>query len=199
MTEHPIIMGPESVRAIQAGLKHETRRPIVPQPFIANSPEGFVWEWKPTEPRQSYGNLSTLKDELVRRCPYGQPGDKLSVKEGFYVQKDFDWPLTQPQPIEYAADVPDRRQVEDYRYVSARYMPRWASRYILPLTIVRAERLWDITPKDARAEGVEALPGYADAPFTAYMAWWGRIYGKTYPMDLNPWVWVLGWEQVEAQ
>jgi hypothetical protein len=140
-----------------------------------------------------------LKDELVRRCPYGQPGDKLSVKEGFYVQKDFDWPLTQPQPIEYAADVPDRRQVEDYRYVSARYMPRWASRYILPLTIVRAERLWDITTAGALAEGVETLPTQDGQPIGTYRRWWNEIYAKTFPWSSNPWVWVLGWEQVEGR
>jgi hypothetical protein len=186
-------MSAESIRAIDAHLKTRTRRPIKPQPFIANSPEGFVWEWKQTEPRQTYGNLSALKAELVARCPYGQPGDALRVKEGFYVQAGFDWPLTQPQPIEYAADVPDRRQVEDYRYVSARFMPRWASRFTLPLVEVRAERLWDITRDGALAEGVETLPWYADSPLAAYMAWWGRIYGTNYSIGPNPWVWVLRW------
>jgi hypothetical protein len=202
MTEHPIIMSAESIRAIQAHIKTQTRRPIKPQPVLL--PTTGVWAWDSRHtgiaaPPNLEWAWRQFLSTLARHCPYGQPGDRLRVKEGFYVQTDMGFKLSEPQPIEYAANVPDRRQVEDYRYVSAIFMPRWASRFILPLTIVRAERLWDITPKDARAEGVEALPGYADAPFTAYMAWWGRIYGKTYPMDLNPWVWVLGWEQVEAQ
>jgi hypothetical protein len=78
-------------------------------------------------------------------------------------------------------------------------MPRWASRFILPLTIVRAERLWTITKEGALAEGVEILPWYHGDAIGAYERWWDSIYSTTFPWASNPWPWVLGWEQVEGR
>ncbi len=41
------------------------------------------------------------------------------------------------------------------RWRSARYMPRWASRYLLEITDIRVERVQEISPYDALCEGID--------------------------------------------
>jgi len=87
--------------------------------------------------------------------------------------------------------------------VQSIFMPQWASRLHLRLT-VRPERLWEITEEEAVAEGIlvglspfnpdsamqypELLELFADL--------WDSIYGKTFPWSSNPWVWRYGLEEV---
>ena len=115
----PIIMSAESVRAILGGRKTQTRRVVKPQP---------------RDPRIGF-HFSL--DGMSITCPY-TVGQRLWVRETFYVQPGLA-PLTERQPLHYAVDVPDRRQVEDYDLRPAIYMPRWASRITLEVTGVRAE------------------------------------------------------------
>lgn len=82
---------------------------------------------------------------------------------------------------------------------SSMFMPRWASRITLEITDVRVERLQDITPEDAKAEGVESfarehkLTGYWT---TAFARLWMEINGKD-SWDANPWVWALSFKRIE--
>lgn len=72
-------------------------------------------------------------------------------------------------------------------------MPRWACRLVLPLVSVLVERVQDITEEDAKAEGVEPVEGSYREGFRAV---WESIY-ETW--DLNPWVWVAEWKDIEAR
>ena len=67
-------------------------------------------------------------------------------------------------------------------------MPRAASRIVLEIVAVRVERLRDISPEDALAEGI--VPGTVDDPVLAYRGVWERINGEGRWAE-NPLVWVV--------
>ena len=77
------------------------------------------------------------------------------------------------------------------------HMPRWASRITLEVTGVRVERVQDITPEDAEAEGIEPYaPIYAPSAsaIDAFSELWDSLNAK-YGWDVNPWVWVVEFRQ----
>ena len=190
MTERPILFSAPMVRAILAGTKTQTRRIAKPQP-------------EPGEIGSFGRGIPFIRGrDKTYRCPYGQPGDRLWVREAF----DF-LPSGGPdQPtaceIVYWANgaIEPRIAPPDYNpmvYAHEKirpsiHMPRWASRITLEITGVRVERLQDISKDDAKAEGVDALPmetrrATAKADFHAL---WESINGAG-SWDANPWVWVL--------
>jgi hypothetical protein len=71
----------------------------------------------------------------------------------------------------------------------ALFMPRAASRILLDIVGVRIERLREISPDDALAEGI-APAGTGGDPVLAYRNVWERINGAG-SWDANPWVWVV--------
>ncbi len=148
MSERPILFSAPMVRAILAGTKTQTRRVVKPQPH-------------------------PLGDDPVtakKRCPYGQPGDRLWVRETFAVRGNEDGHPERTDgtlcgereaPRFYRADckqtdygmwqLPDGSLLEGWR--SSLHMPRWASRITLEVVSVRVERLQNISEPDAQAEG----------------------------------------------
>jgi hypothetical protein len=184
----------ESIRAIQAHAKDLTSRVVVPQP----SECGANWMWS-YHHRSVHGNAAQIAEFMVQHAPY-HVGERVALVEGFYVQADMGFKLCDPQPIHYAANVPDRRQVEDYRYLSARFMPVWAARYYAIITSVTAGRLWDMTYRDVVREGYpvpvdtrtlltrDELLAKIKAADDWYMAWWDSLNAKRgYPSASNPW------------
>jgi hypothetical protein len=163
MKERPILFSAQMVRALLAGTKTQTRRIMKPQPADdiapANFPNHLVQGWVSTIPHK-YGNT------VVHRCPYGQAGDRLWVREKF---AEADLPDGTPV-IAYCAGgcIPvGRKDDQDYlihdwaipdapepdRWKPSIHMPRWASRITLEITGVRVERLQSISEADAEAEG----------------------------------------------
>ena len=195
MNIHPILFSGAMVRAILDGRKTQTRRIMKPQPI--EDPQGYL-TWK--DRRNLEAGAFVADAGWWLDCPYGQPGDRLWVRETWKQQPDG--------TIEYRAD---RDWLQ--RWSAPLYMPRAASRITLELTSVRVERLQDISEADAQAEGVDLLPctyvgrcnsnscprhGRLDRYRLAYAALWNTINGKTYPWDGNPWVWVLSFKRVEV-
>jgi hypothetical protein len=80
------------------------------------------------------------------------------------------------------------------------HMPRWASRITLEITVVRVERVQDISEADAYAEGVDPdwTGSQGNCPYTAAFAnlWHGLNAKRGYGWDANPWVWVLTFKRV---
>jgi hypothetical protein len=74
MAEYPILMNGESVRAILEGRKTQTRRLVRPQPV------GCFRGWVDRDkgPRAWFNSEPTSQESY---CPYGQPGDRLWVRE----------------------------------------------------------------------------------------------------------------------
>lgn len=182
MKERPIIMTAESVRAILAGRKTQTRRVVRPQPTYGAVRHAGTWMYALPDGASPAGPL---------RNPYGEAGDRLWVRETWMCD-EYGRRHRSAGMVRYRADA---ESMGAWR--SPRFMPRWASRIALRVTGVRVERLWDITEADALAEGVEPDPlgrwygsGYNTAVY-AYEAEWDRINGKRAPWASNCWVWAI--------
>jgi hypothetical protein len=78
MKERPILFSAPMVRAILEGRKTQTRRVVKPQPELSER-VGFIYKG------MAYGLGGSYDPKGLRnlncRCPYGQPGDRLWVKE----------------------------------------------------------------------------------------------------------------------
>jgi hypothetical protein len=101
--------------------------------------------------------------QLLKRCPFGVPGDRLWVREAWRTLAEFDKhpprELVETCPLRYEADkaCSARGFTEGFgRYRPPMFMPRWASRGLDEVVSVRVERLRDISEADARAEGIRA-------------------------------------------
>jgi hypothetical protein len=152
--ERPILFSGTMVRAILAGAKTQTRRPV-----------------KMHADGSSYD-----------RCRYGAPGERLWVRETWQTPWFGATQMFQPSPeaaalysvpggsvrVVHAADWTGPRA---RLWRSPYHMPRWASRLTLEVTGVRVERLQDICEEDARAEGA----GWDDED------WWRGTPGRQYP------------------
>jgi hypothetical protein len=177
--ERPILFSAPMVRAILDGRKTMTRRVVSPQPEWRDIQGLFAsWVFK--------GGLlyPNAKTDVLTLCPYGQPGDRLWVREAWRVpacldsmsgrqiaDKALDAGYRKPwAPIQYEADGTRNSERDWYefgstpgtqvpgRYRHARFMPRWASRITLEITGVRVERLQAISAADAEAEGLRRFP-----------------------------------------
>ena len=138
MKERPIIFSGEMVRAILDGRKTQTRR------AVKLNHSGRV---------QRAGKNWHLDDpDAVMACPYGQPGDRLWVRETFRSRRVDGL----PGDVMYRADHPEEKTVPGSygrSWKPSIHMPRWASRILLEVTAVRVERLQEISEGDAQAEG----------------------------------------------
>ena len=106
MKERPILFSAPMVRALLAGTKTQTRRVVKPQPHedrlhrSVDSPDKFVCAGEHTW----WSGNHTQSIYHSARCPYGQPGDRLWVRETWQVAREtldyetggeydvFEWP-----------------------------------------------------------------------------------------------------------
>lgn len=191
--ERPILFSAPMVRAILEGRKTQTRRIVKPQPSPSSDTAfiGLDGIWRFSHPTLR-GPVSHEADDV--RCPYGQPGDRLWVREAWAFHPDF--PESTRRAI-YRADAGVENDVPRWR--PSIHMPRWASRILLEITAVRVERLQDISETDAQAEGVANslhLRGGRLARENFAHLWW-TINGDG-SWEANPWVWVVEFKRVEA-
>ena len=192
MKERPVIFTGDSVRAILAGRKTQTRRIVKPQPQKTRS----GWEW--VTPRVTWywpGGIHT--------CPYGKPGDRLWVRETWATdfEKNVLYRTTDPSPSPMGA-YGAKRMVDGAKSIwrSPIHMPRWASRITLEITGVRAERLQEISEADAQREGwsfdqQDVFQAYDPVTMDTARRWfqanWDSINGKRALWASNPYVWVV--------
>ena len=160
MREHPLLMKGPLVRATLEGRKTQTRRAVKPQPVDDIPDVEYSW---------------------AARCPLGQAGDRLWVRETYKWADAKDDGVNQSVVVAYRADdktceiecslavhdgvvcAIESEEVCGERWRPSIHMPRWACRLVLPLVSVRVERVQDITEADAKAEGVERIsagPGW---------------------------------------
>jgi hypothetical protein len=186
MKERPILFSAPMVRAILEGRKTQTRR-VAKQTANGHLKQlGGHRRWHPADP------------EARLASPYGQPGDRLWVREAWaYYGGDEYLYQQQNECVWYRAhDIGD--PVPGVRWRPSIHMPRWASRITLEVTGVRVERLQDISEADAVAEGIEAPPPAdpVDMPVWRYRQLWGAINGPK-SWQANPWVWVVEFKRVQ--
>ena len=208
MTTRPILFSGPMVKAILAGSKTQTRRVAKPQPAPGA-------ELKVIHKGSGLEELGNLKAAILR-CPYGQPGDRLWVRETFstcYNGADsFDLIYSaDDQRREHLIEGPEgnwfSRQIDIHGESACPsiHMPRWASRITLEVTDVRVQRVQEISEADARAEGPKLFSlDHGDKYSTpiethksAFKFLWDSISApRGYGWDTNPWVWVVGFERV---
>lgn len=202
MKERPILFSEPMVRALLAGTKTQTRRVVKPQPETVVGNRIKPWEGEP-------GVLLELMESFGRRCPYGQPGDRIWVKEAHRISPGEDAPVFSGQisgllrwPHVTYADATTKRCDTPWQGVFGKlrpsiHMPRWASRIDLDITDIRVERLQDISEADAVEEGIqEWIDGGIDHdgyPRDAFRSLWESINGPG-SWGANPWVWVVKFE-----
>lgn len=189
MKERPILFSAPMVRAILNGTKTQTRRVAK---LTAN---GHV--------KEPGGNRRWHTADFDARlaCPYGQPGDRLWVRETWARDSEDD-------ALFYRADVGSGNEADDWQrniYDGANgycwrpsiHMPRAASRIMLEVTGVRVERLRGISDADCLDEGIypTATGLYPGSPKAAYQKLWESINGPG-SWDANPLVWVVEFKRV---
>lgn len=195
--DRPILFKDEMVRAILEGRKTQTRRILdVPAGWSLEGPQGSpasLGKITSSHPkrgrfgafirREIYSGSGKFTHDVVT-CKYGEPGDRLWVREAWQGPL-VPWnrapelfedprPFENPEYCQYRADggpAPVFINADDEERQGWRpsiHMPRWASRITLEITDVRVERLQDISEEDAKAEGAQYFP---DLPS---MSPWGQ-------------------------
>lgn len=210
MRERPILFSGPMVQALLAGRKTVTRRVVKPAPVWHDEVPGRQAGGWSVQGRQkdvglhAWADASAFAAQLVSHvgCPYGQPGDRLWVRETWSPDHRDVYPC--PDFV-YAADgtvtVADRREhihactdatrakgernfeclaCVPFRWRPSIHMPRRVSRLTLEVVSVRVECLHDITEEDAKAEGIVQVAdggwGLAGAPVGCTSARWAFKY-----------------------
>jgi hypothetical protein len=173
----------------------QIRRPVKP-PILSKH---LYWE----EVKNGIVVFDNGETGEMRKCPFGQPGDRLWVRET--------WVENAPDGSTkyfYRADKQPEEIIEQmkafgYKWRPSIHMPRWASRITLEIDGIRVEPVQDITEDDAKAEGFEAgYDSFGDGKFDDVLEreWtardefcdvWNSIYAKKgFGWDNNLPVWV---------
>lgn len=174
------------VRAIIDCRKTQTRRLVKPQPqrvgwYTQDDLPGVQFDWHEVD------EDGDPTDSLLR-CPYGEPGDRLWVRETFAycvlrtditderysvsIPRDRYTPPTNGSlhsyHIAYRADEDPGDDPLEGPWRPSIHMPRWVSRLTLEVTDVHIERLRDISEADAIAEGLIPVGGLNSQQMWAY-------------------------------
>ena len=185
MKERPILFSGPMLRAILAGQKTQTRRAFNDRTR------------KLMHAAARCGEVSWFMDEgwlgkndlpyIQQFSPYGQPGDRLFVRETFFAYGRWEtrfsakkgrdeWHFVDmteecDHAYQYAADNPDvtlakgrSALLPGWHRRPAIFMPRRAIRIFMEVVAVRVERLNDIGESDAMAEGSREWAGEQETP-----------------------------------
>lgn len=226
MRERPILFSAPMVKAILEDRKTQTRRALNDRDLAwfnaaaALGECGRFLEGQPITPgdRKYHSML----------CRYGEPGDRLWVRESFATLAPGSYEEEPPreasgQEVRYAANREDAAlaKCNDQRWRPSIHMPRWASRILLEIESIRVERLQEISQEDAISEG--SLSIRSDEWDRMFFPRWkaefeaARSAGMKPPLgpspretfqalwnsinaswDDNPWVWVVSFRRIEA-
>ncbi len=224
------------MRATLFKQKTETRRVIKPQPegeaFLSMLQEGVevlqggmvCIQGDLVETRGSLERWSTYFGGF--KCPYGGPGDRLWVRENFWVRPQRSakqmregadtWP-----PVIYSADKPDKDELREQGWTQkpSIHMPRKYSRITLEVIKGWVEQIQSITPASCQAEhvlhwvsawtGIGNRVPYEVSEKSKWLRWafqqlWDSINGKPRKdgVDIswkaNPWVWAIKYKLLEV-
>jgi hypothetical protein len=213
MKERPILFSTAMVQAILADRKKVTRRMKGlesknehpdnwhrtgdPQKYTHKNTKELPKDFSPLKIEYGFKTLDWKDgDDLAYAvCPYGMPGDLLWVRETFTHFGEF---------IIYKADKNDI----SVRWSPSIHMPKEAARIWLKITKIKAERLKDISEKEAIKEGIDCgirtYHDYLDQkncwsnPIDSFRTLWQSINGLD-SWDQNPWVWAISFEVVSKK
>lgn len=204
------VFKPEMRKANRDGLKSQTRRVMMPQPFpydIGQPTRDMSWK------SYIYPDDKFAK-RVVRHCPYGDAGEFCYMREPM-VRGDGDLAYYKDDGVMVrhfltGEAIPWRWNVKT---LSGMFMPKEAARSLYRYESIWVERVQDITEEDAFAEGVvKDNDGYfkielpedhaaksvsSNSARGTYQVLFDHINLKRgFGWDSNPWVWVLAYEPV---
>lgn len=161
--EIPILFSTPMVKAILAGIKTQTRR-------ILKLKHYHDYNWTPKLIKEEHvsgrrfwemrcGTRYTLP---IFKCPYGQPGDFLWVREKWtqngldYFRYAADWGDGKYETGEPKGTFLNKSVPENFRgkWKPSIHMPKEAARIWHEVTGIRVERIADISEEDCIAEGI---------------------------------------------
>jgi len=185
--ETPIIFQDWAVRSILDREKTQTRRLCKEQP---NAGDGW----------QMYGEKS----------PYGQVGDFLWVREAWAAPRWLDDEKPRninsriaPCPYYRARDMwrplPQEKLPPHLlrgKWRASIHMPRWVSRIDLRITDLWIDRVQNITPEDAIAEGMDPDNNSIGLRYSFGQLWNQMYESRGLGWETNPYVWVIEFERV---
>jgi hypothetical protein len=220
--ERPILFSAPMVRAILEGRKTVTRRALNER---ALKNIGYGVQLGECHELPSEGPLHPNSIDYYNDfCPYGQPGDRLWVRETWARIRvaqapDQEWVVYRES---------DNRTDYGGPWKPGIHMFRRDSRILLEITAVRVERLQDISDEQAQTEGIIPVPKTTEdshqfwrnyhlsgdgtfcvrTPKESFKSLWCHVAGGSFPKgeaaykasphswDANPWVWVVEFKQV---
>lgn len=195
MRERPILFSAPMVRALLDGTKTQTRRvcktaPIADARFVG----GHYFPGK----HKGAADISVEAPYVGLAGPYGQPGDRLWVREAWARTTVF--PGTSWMVVYREGD---NRTDYGGPWKPGIHMFRRDSRITLEVTGVRVQRLQDISEEDALAEGItyQQIPNNGLDPARArtwYRGLWDQINGAG-AWSANPWVWVVEFKRLSTK
>ncbi|WP_409311437.1 hypothetical protein [Pectobacterium sp. B1J-3] len=217
MKERGIIFNGEMVRSIIDGSKTQTRRAVTFKPREKGLNLNFtglqLGHYCTGVPSSGYvlrsrGGMGCWNDRThPAKCPYGEVGDRLWVREAFRVMgKATDVARLMYKASERNSFTESTRTVpvdvctkqSSQKWTPSIHMPRWASRITLEITDVRVERLKHIPRDGIISEGYpaeRATDGGEYDPFLWYRDLWESIYGEG-SWQANPWCWVIEFRRI---
>ena len=205
MKERPILFSAPMVRAILEGKKTVTRRVIKRQPpselndgrwYPDRYNGGPQWCWWGKPGTDVAGKVA---HHIGQACPYGQPGDRLWVREtwadweqGTCYRADGTWSDGRQTGHPDVPSEIDRLKL----WKPSIHMKRVDSRINLEITSIVPQRLQEMMHKDALAEGVSYDVSKPDgSPMNRFIQLWDSINGKGAWLA-NPWVWAVSFERI---
>ena len=225
----PILFNTEMVKVILNGNKTQTRRPVKKDLIInletdKNDPDYLYIQDK-------FGDFHHLKE-----CAPYQEEQILYIRETFAIGEIDYAEGTNGKEIPFISQCKGENSfipkewairnnivIEEVRWKPSIHMPKEAARIFLKVTDVRVERLQDITPMDATAEGVDSVLLEPDHPlaekvYKLYGEWdektqdmyvgnvnvfatmWNEIYeDRDYGWEENPYVWVVEFKVLQNE
>jgi len=218
MADHPIIMSAESVCGILAKRTTQTRRVMRVQPvghrtgWSQSLEPGDVYielDGSVTRAVVSRGRNKRDAGELTPqkvRCPYGQSGDALWVREQWAAHPMLNdcrpSDIGPGHRIWFAAD---ENKPAGSRWRPSIHMPKWAARLWLEVREVRVEQIQDISFEDIEDEGVpiEDTGPSGEKGILAYRDFrqlWDSLNAKRgHPWSNNDGVWAITFKLLETR
>ena len=203
--DHPIkcMDGSKTQTRRTAGLNKINKEPDRWEYMRTNADGSFLFWVVANDPE-----LDAEKRYKLIKCPYGQVGDRLWVREthykyGFWERFLGKWIFhATTKEVRYFDNPPDNvltgfQTTKGWYKRPSIFMFRFDSRIDRDITEVRVERVQEISPPDISAEGYD--PFGIPAGVFWFKELWDSINAKRgYSWSDNPWVWVPSFKAVNS-
>lgn len=173
-----LIFNTEMIKALLAGKKTVTRRPV--KEWIRSN-GGWELSIQDGKVVESLNGNKIISTGINLPC---KKGDLIYVRETMDINKYLDM-FYLADDVLVDGNIPDDWCYRDYEYIGkvpSMHMPRWASRITLEVTSVQLEKIGDLrkNQEQVKKEGFDNYPQFKFA--------WQNIYAECHTNDM---VWVI--------